>query len=42
MIFFRTGAYSVAKMWFDAGCVESSEQMGEIIKREYEKCFNKS
>lgn len=42
MIFFRTGAYSVAKLWFDAGCVESSEQMGEIIKREYEKCFKKS
>ena len=38
-IFFRTGAYSVAKMWFDGGCVESSEQMGEIIKREYRKLF---
>ena len=36
-IFFRTGAYSVAKMWFDGGCSESPEQMGEIIKREYQK-----
>ena len=36
-IFFRSGAYSVAKMWFDGGYVESSEQMGEIVKREYVK-----
>ena len=39
MIFFRTGAYSVAKMWVDGGCVESHEQMGEILKREYNKLF---
>ena len=39
-IFFRTGAYSVAKMWFDGGCVESTEQMGEIVKREYLKLFS--
>ena len=38
-IFFRNGAYSVAKMWFEDGCVESSEQMGIIIKREYEKIY---
>ena len=38
-IFFRTGAYSVAKMWFDGGCIEPPEQMGEIIKREYEKIY---
>ena len=38
-IFFRNGAYSVAKMWFVDGCVESSEQMGIIIKREYEKIY---
>ena len=38
-IFFRNGAYSVAKLWFDGGCVESPEQMGEIVKREYGKCF---
>ena len=36
-IFFKSGAYSVAKMWFDSGCIESSEQMGEIVKREYVK-----
>lgn len=36
-IFFRTGAYSVAKMWFEDGCVESPKQMGEILKREYLK-----
>ena len=39
-IFFRNGAYSVAKMWFDGGCVESTEQMGEIVKREYLKLFS--
>ena len=39
MLFFRNGAYSVAKMWFDGGCIESPEQMGEILKREYEKLF---
>ena len=39
-IFFRSGAYSVAKMWFDSGCIESSEQMGEIVKREYLKLFS--
>ena len=37
MIFFRTGAYSVAKMWFEGGCNESPEQMSEILKREYNK-----
>ena len=36
-IFFRTGAYSVAKMWFEDGCLESAEQMDEIIKKEYTK-----
>lgn len=38
-IFFKNGVYSVAKMWFEGGCVESSEQMGIIIKREYEKIY---
>ena len=37
MLFFRTGAYFVAKMWFAGGCVESPKQMGEILKREYNK-----
>ena len=39
-IFFRTGSYSVAKMWFDGGCEESPAQMGEIVKREYRKLFS--
>lgn len=39
-IFFRTGVYSVAKMWFDGGCFESSEQMGEIVKKEHRKLFS--
>lgn len=38
-IFFRNGAYSVAKMWFEDGCIESSEQMATILTREYEKIF---
>ncbi len=37
--FFRTGAYSVAKMWFEDGCIEPAEQMGTIVKREYEKIY---
>lgn len=37
MIFFRTSAYSVAKIWFDGSCNESPERMVEIIKREYQK-----
>lgn len=39
-IFFRNGAYSVAKMWFEDGCTESSEQMGTIVKREYDKIYS--
>ena len=38
-LFFRNGVYAVAKMWFEGGCVESPEQMGEITKREYKKAF---
>lgn len=38
-LFFRNGVYAVAKMWFESGCVESPEQMGEITKREYKKAF---
>ena len=37
--FFRKGTYSVAKLWFQEGCQESPEQMGNIIKREYDKRF---
>ena len=38
-LFFRNGVYAVAKMWFEGGCVESPEQMGEIVKREHSKLF---
>ena len=38
-IFFRKGAYSVAKLWFEDGCMDSPQKMGEIVKREYEKLF---
>ncbi len=38
-IFFRSGVYSVTKMWFEGGCIEPSEQMNIIIKREYDKIF---
>ena len=38
-IFFRNGVYSVAKLWFEEGCVESPEKMGEIILKEYKKLF---
>ena len=38
-LFFRNGVYAVAKMWFEGGCVEPPERMGEIIKREYRKAF---
>ena len=37
MLFFCNGAYSVAKLWFQEGCQESPEQMGELLKREYQK-----
>ena len=39
-IFFRTGAYSVAKMWFEDGCIEPPEQMATIVKREYDKIYS--
>lgn len=39
-IFFKNGVYSVLKMWLEGGCVESVEQMNQIIKREYDKVFN--
>lgn len=38
-IFFRNGIYSVAKLWFEDGCTESPQKMGDILKREYEKLF---
>lgn len=39
-IFFKNGVYSVLKIWLEGGCVESIEQMSQIIKREYDKVFN--
>jgi AcrR family transcriptional regulator len=39
-IFFRNGVYSVAKLWFEDGCIESPQKMGEIIQREYKKLFD--
>ena len=38
-LFFRNGVYAVAKIWFDEGCKEPPEQMGEIVKREYMKIY---
>ena len=38
-IFFRKGAYSVAKLWFEDGCIDSPQKLGDILKREYEKLF---
>lgn len=38
-IFFREGAYSVAKLWFEDGCIDSPQKLGDILKREYEKLF---
>lgn len=36
-LFFRNGVYAVEKMWFEGGCQEPPEQMGEIVKREHMK-----
>lgn len=38
-LFFRNGVYAGAKMWFECGCAEPPEQMGEIVKREHSKLF---
>ena len=38
-LFFRNGVYAVVKMWFEGGCKEPAEQMGEIVKREHTKLF---
>lgn len=38
-LFFRNGVYAVAKMWFEGGCGEPPEQMGEIVKIEHGKLF---
>lgn len=36
-IFFRNGIYSVAKLWFEDGCIDSPQKMGNIIQREFQK-----
>ena len=33
--FFRSGLNAIIKMWLAGGCVESPEEMAQIIKREY-------
>ena len=38
-LFFRNGVYSVAKLWFEDGCIDTPQKMGEIIQREYVKLF---
>ena len=38
-LFFVNGVYAAAKLWLNEGCKETPEQMGEILKREYAKCF---
>lgn len=38
-LFFRNGVYAAAKMWFEGGCQEPPEKMGEIVKREHMKLF---
>jgi len=40
MLFFRNGVYSVAKLWFEGGCFDTPQKMGEIIQREYKKLFD--
>ena len=36
-LFLRSAVHGVAKLWFENGCVESSERMGAIIMRELKK-----
>lgn len=33
-LFLRSAVHSVAKLWFEGGCVESTEAMGALIMRE--------
>lgn len=33
--FFRAGINAIIKMWLEAGCVESPEEMEEVLKLEY-------
>ena len=36
-LFLRSAVHGVAKLWFENGCVESSEKMGNLIMREISK-----
>jgi AcrR family transcriptional regulator len=33
--FFRNGLNAIIKMWLSGGCVESPEEMAEVLKQEY-------
>ena len=33
--FFRNGINAIIKMWLAGGCVETPEEMADIIKQEY-------
>ena len=33
--FFRNGLNAIIKMWLDSGCVETPEEMAEVLKQEY-------
>lgn len=33
--FFRNGINAIIKMWLEGGCIESPEEMAEVIKLEY-------
>jgi hypothetical protein len=39
MLFFRNSIYSVTKLWFEDGWIDTPQKMGEIIRREYVKLF---
>lgn len=36
-LFLRSAVHSVAKLWFENGCIESEEKMGNLIAREINK-----
>ena len=36
-LFLRSAVHGVAKLWFENGCIESSEKMGNLIMREISK-----
>lgn len=33
--FFRNGLNAIIRMWLDGGCVETAEEMAEVLKQEY-------